>query len=65
VAARRLDAIGLHPKVLACDATGPLPGRYDRFVSMVSVKPIPASRLSALKPGRTPGDRPGQHPASS
>ncbi|WP_327105216.1 methyltransferase domain-containing protein [Nonomuraea glycinis] len=50
-ATRRLDAIGFHPQVLACDATGPLPGRYDRIVSMVSVKPIPASWLSALKPG--------------
>lgn len=51
-AAGRLDAIGFRPQVLTCDATGPLPGDgYDRIVSMVSVRPIPASWLAALKPG--------------
>ncbi|MFC4007791.1 methyltransferase domain-containing protein [Nonomuraea purpurea] len=50
-AAARLDAIGLHPKLVACDATGPLPGEFDRIVSMVSVRPIPPSWLAALKPG--------------
>ncbi|GAA3132261.1 methyltransferase domain-containing protein [Streptosporangium carneum] len=50
-AASRLDTLGLHPKVLPVDATGPLPGEYDRIVSMVSVKPIPASWLAALRPG--------------
>jgi protein-L-isoaspartate O-methyltransferase len=50
-ATARLDAIGLHPKVIACDATGPLPGEFDRIVSMVSVRPIPPSWLTALKPG--------------
>lgn len=50
-ATARLGGIGLHPQVLTCDATGPLPGRYDRIVSMVSVKPIPASWLTALRPG--------------
>lgn len=34
-----------------CDATGPLPGSYDRIVSMMSVAPIPASWLAALRPG--------------
>ena len=50
-AAERLDSIGLHPQVTACDATGPLPGTYDRIVSTVAVRPIPASWLSALRPG--------------
>ncbi|MFF4988246.1 methyltransferase domain-containing protein [Streptosporangium saharense] len=50
-AAVRLDAVGLRPKVLATDATGPLPGEYDCIVSMVSVRPVPASWLVALRPG--------------
>ncbi|WP_223185735.1 methyltransferase domain-containing protein [Streptomyces sp. CBMA152] len=50
-AAQRLDRVGLHPRVEARDATGPLPGTYDRIVSMVSVSPLPASWLAALRPG--------------
>ncbi|MBB4920004.1 methyltransferase domain-containing protein [Streptosporangium saharense] len=50
-AAVRLDAVGLRPKVLAADATGPLPGEYDCIVSMVSVRPVPASWLAALRSG--------------
>ncbi|WP_338423569.1 methyltransferase domain-containing protein [Streptomyces gobiensis] len=50
-AKKRLAAIGLRPPITTCDATGPLPGAYDRIVSMVSVRPIPASWLAALKPG--------------
>ncbi|MEV0616888.1 methyltransferase domain-containing protein [Nonomuraea sp. NPDC050404] len=50
-ASARLDSIGLHPKVVTCDATGPLPGEFDRIVSMVSVRPIPPSWLVALRPG--------------
>jgi SAM-dependent methyltransferase len=50
-AAERLDSIGLHPQVTACDATGPLPGAYDRIVSTVAVRPVPASWLTALRPG--------------
>lgn len=49
-AAERLDSIGLHPEVVTCDATGPLPGTYDRIVSTVAVRPIPASWLAALRP---------------
>jgi protein-L-isoaspartate O-methyltransferase len=49
--AERLASAGLHPQVAACDATGALPGRYDRIVSMMSVAPIPASWLAALRPG--------------
>ncbi|MGH3373195.1 MAG: methyltransferase domain-containing protein, partial [Actinoallomurus sp.] len=43
VAAERLDAVGLHPRVETLDATGPLPGTYDRIAASVSVKPIPGS----------------------
>ncbi|WP_433252826.1 methyltransferase domain-containing protein [Streptosporangium sp. CA-135522] len=50
-ATERLDEVGLHPKVVTVDATGPIPGEYDRIVSMVSVRPIPASWLTALRPG--------------
>jgi hypothetical protein len=50
-AAERLAGIGLHPDVRVCDATGPLPDSYDRIVSMMSVAPIPASWLAALRPG--------------
>ncbi|MFD8565171.1 hypothetical protein ACFV1N_48580 [Streptosporangium canum] len=50
-AAGRLESIDLRPNVLAVDATGPVPGEYDRIVSMVSVRPIPASWLTALRPG--------------
>ena len=42
-ASERLESIGLHPQVTACDATGPLPGTYDRIVSTVAVRPVPAS----------------------
>jgi protein-L-isoaspartate O-methyltransferase len=50
-AAGRLAGLGLYPGLVACDATGPLPGTYDRIVSMMSVAPIPASWLAALRPG--------------
>ncbi len=47
----RLAALGMHPFVTVADATGPLPGTYDRIVSMTSVVPVPASWLAALRPG--------------
>jgi protein-L-isoaspartate O-methyltransferase len=50
-ATQRLDSIGRHPEVITCDATGPLPGSYDRIVSTVAVRPVPASWLTALRPG--------------
>lgn len=50
-AADRLSIVGLHPKVHACDATGELPGGYDRIVSTVAVRPVPANWLAALRPG--------------
>ncbi len=51
VAAERLAGIGLRPQLMTCDATGPLPGAYDRIVATVAVRPIPASWLAALRPG--------------
>lgn len=50
-AAERLGIVGLYPKVVSCDATGPLPGSYDRIVSTVAVRPIPESWLAALRSG--------------
>lgn len=47
----RLHSLGLAPEFITCDATGPLPGTYDRIVSMTSVRPVPASWLKALRPG--------------
>lgn len=47
----RLDSIGLRPRLEVADITGPLPGEYDRIVSTVSVRPLPASWLEALRPG--------------
>jgi protein-L-isoaspartate O-methyltransferase len=49
-AAGRLGEIGLHPHIATCDATGPLPESYDRIVSTVAVRPVPASWLTALRP---------------
>jgi protein-L-isoaspartate O-methyltransferase len=50
-AADRLASIGLRPTVVAADATGSLPGTYDRIIATVAVRPVPASWLSALRPG--------------
>jgi protein-L-isoaspartate O-methyltransferase len=47
----RLSEAGLHPQLGVCDITGLLPGEYDRIVSTVSVRPVPASWLAALRPG--------------
>jgi hypothetical protein len=33
------------------DATGPLPGQFDRIISMMSVPAVPGSWLEALRPG--------------
>lgn len=50
-AEERLARTGHRPLAAVADATGPLPGGYDRIVSMTSVAPIPASWLAALRPG--------------
>jgi protein-L-isoaspartate O-methyltransferase len=47
----RLADIGLHPMILTADATGDLPGTFDRIVPMVSLPAIPSSWLAALRPG--------------
>ena len=47
----RLAGIGLHPRVMHGDLTEPLPGTYDRIVSLAAVRPVPASWLAALAPG--------------
>ncbi|MBX3168185.1 MAG: methyltransferase domain-containing protein [Candidatus Eremiobacteraeota bacterium] len=51
VARERLGGLDLRPTLKVCDATGPLPGQYDRIVATVSVRPVPPSWLTALKPG--------------
>lgn len=50
-AAGRLADVGLTPEVGIVDATGPLPGSFDRIVATVSVRSIPPSWLDALRPG--------------
>jgi protein-L-isoaspartate O-methyltransferase len=50
-AAGRLDRFGARPRILTCDATGDLPGTFDRITPMVSLPGIPASWLTALNPG--------------
>ncbi|MEU3352353.1 protein-L-isoaspartate(D-aspartate) O-methyltransferase [Streptomyces sp. NPDC037389] len=47
----RLGEMGLHPTVMSVDATGDLPGAFDRIVATVSVRPIPASWLAVLTSG--------------
>ncbi|MFJ8310880.1 MULTISPECIES: methyltransferase domain-containing protein [unclassified Streptomyces] len=51
-ARRRLAEFGRTPRVEAIDATGELPEpEYDRIMATVSVRPVPASWLRALRPG--------------
>lgn len=50
-AAERLASFGAHPRILTADATSDLPGDYDRIVPMASMPAIPASWLTALRPG--------------
>ncbi|QDY79108.1 protein-L-isoaspartate(D-aspartate) O-methyltransferase [Streptomyces qinzhouensis] len=47
----RLNDIGLRPRTAVGDITGELPGEFDRIVSTVAVRPVPASWLTALRPG--------------
>ncbi|GAA2618669.1 methyltransferase domain-containing protein [Actinomadura fulvescens] len=47
----RLDRAGYRPVVRTVDAIGPLDGEWDRIIATVSVRPIPASWLAALRPG--------------
>lgn len=51
-ARERLDGFGRRPRIEVADATGELPyGEYDRMIATVSVRPVPRSWLSALRPG--------------
>jgi protein-L-isoaspartate O-methyltransferase len=50
-AGEHLAGVGLHPRVTRCDPRGPLPESYDRIAYMVAVRPVPASWLTALRPG--------------
>lgn len=51
-AALRLAGIGLHPALYQGDATGALPaGEFDRIISTVAIRPVPATWLAALRPG--------------
>lgn len=50
-AAERLDQAELHCRLFTVDATGPLPGAFDRIIASVSVRPVPKSWLAALRPG--------------
>ncbi|WP_263168966.1 methyltransferase domain-containing protein [Streptomyces sp. SCSIO ZS0520] len=48
----RLAEFGRTPRMEAVDATGDLPDtEYDRIMATVSVRPVPASWLRALRPG--------------
>jgi protein-L-isoaspartate O-methyltransferase len=50
-ASARLAACGLHPHIVTADATGELPGTYDRIIPMMSAPRIPLAWLTALRPG--------------
>lgn len=50
-AEERLGALGIRPTVVTADAADELPDTYDRIVAMVSVRPIPAAWMRALRPG--------------
>ncbi|MEE4594288.1 methyltransferase domain-containing protein [Streptomyces sp. DSM 41524] len=45
----RLASLDMSPQVVTCDATGPLPGDFDRIVSMVALRNL-ASVTAALRP---------------
>ncbi|MEU5030313.1 methyltransferase domain-containing protein [Streptomyces milbemycinicus] len=49
-ATARLASLGMSPRVVTCDASGPLPGDFDRIVSMVALRGL-AGVLAALRPG--------------
>lgn len=47
----RLALLGVHPTVEPVDITEPLPGKYDRIVSTVSVRTVPSSWMWSLRTG--------------
>ncbi|CDR08290.1 methyltransferase domain-containing protein [Streptomyces iranensis] len=46
----RLASLGMSPQVVTCDVTGPLPGDFDRIVSMVALHNL-VGVTAALRPG--------------
>ncbi|GAA1105704.1 methyltransferase domain-containing protein [Streptomyces javensis] len=46
----RLASLGMSPQVVTCDVTGPLPGDFDRIVSMVALRNL-AGVTAAVRPG--------------
>ncbi|WP_316528246.1 protein-L-isoaspartate O-methyltransferase family protein [Kitasatospora brasiliensis] len=50
-AADRLSDMGLSPTFHTLDATGPIPGDYDRIIATVAARPVPTSWLQALRRG--------------
>lgn len=50
-ARERLADTGHHPQLEVGDLTGELPDTYDRIIATVSVPAIPATWLTALRPG--------------
>jgi hypothetical protein len=55
IAAQRLDGLGLHPRPVTGDATGPLPGTYDRIVPRWQSGPFRRAGRAAAR--RAPGHR--------
>nr|WP_272923957.1 methyltransferase domain-containing protein [Streptomyces sp. SID3343] len=52
VARERVGHMGRHPEFACVDADRALPGEgYDALVAMVSVRPVPAAWLTAVRPG--------------
>lgn len=49
-ATARLASLGRFPRVLTCDATGPLPADFDRIVSLVALSDL-GGVVAALRPG--------------
>ncbi|MEV6480723.1 hypothetical protein [Streptomyces sp. NPDC051576] len=36
-ATARIASLGMFPRMITCDATGPLPGKFDRTVSLLAL----------------------------
>lgn len=61
----RLDVLGLHPRAAVAGITSGLSGEFDRIVSAVAVRPVPALWLTARACGgrrvtATAGDGPAE-----
>ncbi|MFC7386944.1 methyltransferase domain-containing protein [Sphaerisporangium rhizosphaerae] len=51
LASCRLAELDYNPRIAPMNATGDIPWTFDRIVAMVSVRPVPASWLTALNSG--------------